>query len=189
MLLVCTENESLPLTCSRGFAFQHVRIHFTGTELSLCLSKWSLRAGLWVRTPCVLWIALLLPVLALCHLYGVKTGVRPSCGSLLSGAPFSGAGCAGDWRGKEKLSGFSGLFCQTSFSDKWLAYLLPFPPFVCRRWVREQIIKLTIMWCVLQPACACTCARIKRRGCLQRKHWIRKGKCQLLSCYCTTILH
>lgn len=137
-----------------GFAFHHVRIHLTGIELSLCLFQWSLRAGLWVENVFSLFPVNSSPAsCATC--IGVKIGVRPLAGVCCLRAPiflFRGHLC---W-GKENLSGFSSLFCQTSFSDKWVAYLLPFPPFVCSHWVWEQIVKLTIM-CGVFPACVCMC--------------------------------
>lgn len=111
--------------------------------------------------------------------------------SLLSGAPFFRSWlCWGmTWRRKGvRFLGASFVRHLSTINDWHIS--CHFPLLFCGRWVWEQIMKLTIM-CVmcLQPVCLCVCAHTKRRGCLQKKHWIGKGKCQLLSCYCTTILH
>lgn len=151
------------------------------TLMCLFQSKWPMKAGLKTLS------FFMPPVLELHHLCGVKIGVSSLAGVCCPGPLFQELVVLWSDMEKKSCQVYRASFCQASFSNKWLAYLPPFPPFVCSHWVWEQIMTLTIMCDVF--AARVHAHTLKRRGCLQRKRWIRKGKCQLLSCYCTTISH
>lgn len=57
----------------------------------------------------------LLPVLALCHLYGVKIGVRSLAGACCLGPLFSGAGGAGGLTWERKAVRFLGPLLSDIF--------------------------------------------------------------------------
>lgn len=147
MLLVYTENKSVPLLCSRDYAIQQVRIHFTGIELSLVPLN-DLQEQVFSSEQhflfAILWIALLLPVLALCHLYGVKTGVRPLAVACCLGPLFSELVVPGTKVEKKSCQVFKAPFVRyLSMINDWHIFL-PFSPFVWGHWVWEPIMKLTV---------------------------------------------